>query len=80
MKQKAYHIKWIDSAGNFGWQGVSEKYTPAQCESIGFLVKESKDCITIALNRATDEGNAPYGELMTIPKIAIKRKKQIKFD
>jgi hypothetical protein len=75
---KIIFIEWLDSCGSSGWRPLAEIQTsPALCQSVGFLVAETKDAITVALNRTRSDGNVPFGECMAIPKIAIKRKKVI---
>ena len=76
MSQKILLIDWIDTATTNGWHGTEE----ANCcmnQSVGFYVKEDKRSITIALSKA-EEGFVPYGDYITIPRVCIKKKKQMK--
>ena len=78
MKQKIYIIDWIDSISNPGWKHSDElEGSLALCQTVEFYVSEDKESITLALNRDLTGHNVPFGELMTIPKIAIKRKRKI---
>jgi hypothetical protein len=73
-------IDWVDAAANNGWVTEPELETttiPCTCQSLGFLVKETDESITLALSRTTTKGHAPYADLITIPKVAIKRTKHI---
>ena len=81
MKQKIYIIDWVDSMSDTGWKHSSQleqvEYPIARCQTIGFFVNETKEYITLALNRDLIGGNCPYGDLISIPKVAIKRKKKL---
>ena len=78
-KQKAYMIDWLDSAGISGWANPSSvDDAMMECQSIGFYVKETDKSITIALSKNMSGRCVPYSELVSIPKCAIKKKKQIK--
>ena len=76
MSQKMYLIDWIDTATTSGWQDKSLA-SCCQNQSVGFYVKEDKISMTIALSKA-EEGFIPYGDYITIPKVCIKKKKQVK--
>jgi len=81
MKQKIYLIDWIDAAGSEGWKSSSDLDLPImKVQTIGFYISENEESITVALNRAVNDGYYPYGELISIPKVCIKRKKIIKVD
>lgn len=76
MVTKIYLIDWIDSATTSGWHS-GEESACCRNQSVGFYVKECKKSITIALSKA-EEGFVPYGDQITIPKVCIIKKKQIK--
>lgn len=80
LKQsKILMITWIDSCSSNGWQQPAEaKARISECQSVGFLVEETKDAIALALSRTTQEGFAPYADIVSIPKVAIKRKRVIR--
>ena len=71
-------IKWIDSWGNPGWKYKTECHVDlVYCETVGFLVDETEDGIALALNKASKgEMTSPYGDLITIPKVAIIDRKE----
>jgi len=72
-------IDWVDSYTINGWTMTSDcKAEILLCQSVGFKVDETEDAICIALNKATKDGFRPYGELMSIPKVAIKGMKVIR--
>lgn len=78
---KILQIDWIDSASEHGWLSTSEvenRPTVAHCQTVGYLVKETKDVVSIAQNRDMDGTHYPFGEIITIPKVAIKKKKILK--
>jgi len=78
MKQKAYIIDWVDSVTDGNWQPLHQNYGISLCQTIGYYVTEDKHSFTLALNRDTTGINAPYGSIITIPKVAIKHKRIIK--
>jgi hypothetical protein len=76
---KIYLINWIDSCSQSGWATSEDcKADLSYCQSVGFLVEENKEAYCLALNRTTKEGHRPFGELITIPKVAVKSVKAIK--
>ena len=78
MGQKIYLVSWLDSKGSPGWKHSDELETNlAMCQTVGFYVTESKESITLALNRDLTGENAPFGDLITIPKVTIKKKKKL---
>jgi hypothetical protein len=69
-------IDWVDSVNNSGWLTTDEcKADLLVCQTAGFLVDEDKDSICIALNRTTRKGYRPFGELISIPKVAVKARR-----
>ncbi len=81
-KQKVFLVDWIDSCGQEGWISKDNLQVHAtMCQTIGFLVGETDEAIALALNRSTmGEGYRPYGEIICIPKVAIKKMRQLKVD
>lgn len=73
-------IDWIDSCSTSGWQHSNDCKAEMlmTCQTVGFFVDETKDRLCVGLNRTTKEGFTPFGELITIPKVAIKRKRKLK--
>ena len=72
------YIEWVDSSvkhSGGSWIDVSKAHaTDLTCRSVGFIVEEDDDSITIAGHVAFDvdcvSGN------MTIPKVAIKKRRK----
>lgn len=80
VRRMAVHVKWVDSAGSSGWRSFDELHSNLmKCETIGWLVLEDKEKITIALNGVFDgTSERPFGEFITIPKVAILKRHGIK--
>lgn len=77
MKQKIIIIKWLDSkAAPHEWEYRDDLGTlePVTCTTLGFIVKETKDYITIA---HTISDNQVLGRI-TIPRGCIKNKTSIR--
>ena len=74
-KMKIVQIKWIDScASNQNWNFVQDfdgDIEPIKIISVGFLLQENDDVITIAQNYGTNPEQVC--NLMTIPKGCIKQ-------
>lgn len=73
MRRPVY-VEWVDSSGRRGWCDPRETYIPLMnCQTLGWLVEERDDSITVALNGVFDgTSSAPFGHLVCIPKCAIK--------
>lgn len=72
-------IDWVDSHSCYGWLNEDEIHNADMlCQSIGFLIKEDKKNITLALSRALNENYKPYGDTITIPKVTIRKRSIIK--
>lgn len=70
-------IEWVDSVRASDWtyiEDVDEK--PMNCISVGFLLKETNDSVTIAQNYGLKPEQVC--NLMTIPKRSIRSIKEIK--
>lgn len=75
-KVKILLIEWVDSAGDPGWQHTEDiKAHLAHCQTVGFLVTETKEAIALALSRTTSNGFKPFGDIISIPKISITSKR-----
>lgn len=79
MKRKALWLRWMDSGSTPGWgDEESLKEEALVCESIGWLVKENKNVIVLALNASFDEySRYPFGDAISIPKGCILSRKVI---
>ena len=74
-------VRWVDSSSRAGWQDMDGSYIPLMTvETIGWLVQEDKESITLALSRVFDgSSSAPYAHLINIPLCAIKDRKTFKW-
>ncbi len=68
-EQKFVEVTWIDSTGFAGWQEKQTPRTATTCRTVGFLVNENDDYITIAATY--DSFTDAYHSPLTIPKVAI---------
>jgi hypothetical protein len=77
MKLKAISIDWIDSQTSYGWRqfDAREDGPPCKIKSIGWLVGETKDTVSIS-HACSQNGN--FADFMTIPRVAIKKIKKVK--
>lgn len=75
------YVEWVDSAGTPGWcskEEIDHSKNIMPIRSVGFLVHDTKDALVLALNHSHGERiGRPFGELMTIPKIAITKRTRI---
>lgn len=72
---KIVFIKWIDSVRSFDWtllEDVDANFM--DCESVGFLIKETGEYVTIAQNYGLKPEQVC--NLITIPKCSIKSIKE----
>ena len=71
-------IFWIDSCSDAGWKtAIESKGVLSSVRSVGYLLEQTEDLVCIARSMVTEEGHCPYGDLLTIPKVAIKSMKHI---
>ena len=82
VSYKIVIVEWVDSIrGAFSWDDIdTERKTPANCVSIGFLVGDHKDVKTICPNIGVeDEWTKETGlGAITIPAKAIISLREIK--
>lgn len=74
-KMELVYVEWLDSFGvSSSWQPMDDigDVKPVVCVSVGFLAKETDDCIVIVPHAYVDAegGQAGCGD-MCIPKVAI---------
>jgi hypothetical protein len=73
-KHKVLFVTWNDAESIDAWTDAVEiDHDPAVIHSIGLLLKEDKDSITLALNH--DTKNDTYSCIMKIPKGMIVSRK-----
>jgi len=76
---KKYEVTWLDHFGSVDkWTRPSDMNDePFRVTTMGFLVKETKECIYIG-NGQVNEEDPRYHEIMGIVKSAIIKKRLIK--
>lgn len=68
------YIEWIDSMGGSGWEPLEEtrKLRPMKAMTVGFVVEEGDDFVTILQSFDERENGRHYGDNhICIPKFAI---------
>lgn len=76
---KTLYVEWVDSCSNASrvWKDVKHTHRAlAKCKTIGFVVEENAQFITIA--SCTDDDGHDYAGEMTIPKSAITKRRRVK--
>jgi len=69
-------VEWVDSSYIAGWKDKKDfDVDLAKCFSTGLAIDESDDAITLVLSGG-DTGQ--WSQSMTIPKVAIKRIRELK--
>ena len=69
-----YLVTWIDSIGSSGWRTIDEIPLESEiCTSIGWLIRETKETITLVGSKSLQTNS--FNGVLTIPKIAIRKKK-----
>lgn len=71
---KVIYFEWIDAVAGAGWDELKSKHSCDHCSTIGFLVEENDNEITVAATISDKQCNAR----MTVPKAWIKKRKTIK--
>lgn len=71
---KVVKIEWVDSISNSGWEGINsaKDIRPGNAVSVGFLLDEGDDYVTIAQDYIGDKGQEQVCNVMSIPRCAIK--------
>ena len=70
-------VDWVDSARNAGWHAprFAREKRDLRCSSVGWLVDDTPDEITVASHIAWPDGDVC--DTMTIPRCAVLRIKKI---
>jgi len=72
-------INWVRSCSRSGWLKYHEcSGRLSLCQSIGFVVEETKELYCLAQNKTNTEGHQRYGDLISIPKVAVIKAVKIK--
>ena len=75
---KLVYVEWVDSSSlDRVWNSESliRECSVCRCRSVGWIVHETEDHLTIA---GHSDGDEHWSGEMTIPKAAIKRRKILK--
>jgi hypothetical protein len=75
MRNRVVLIDWEDSNVTHGWIPIEEQDELARCQTVGFVVREDTQKITVTL------GNSNYNntmERLTIPKPCIKSIRELR--
>lgn len=67
-------VTWVDSHGPHGWTYLKDAVAPHDltCESVGWLIDDGEDRITIASSVSAPAADNPACDgILTIPKCAI---------
>ena len=76
--KKIIVIDWVDSIRSFDWTLIEDvDENSLECVSVGFILKETDDYITIAQNYGLEPEQVC--NLITIPKCSIKNIREIKY-
>ena len=77
--KKVLYVEWVDSSGDPGWKYAgTELPTLAKCASVGFFIAEDKHRLVLALSCSIDGLHFPWGDLISIPVVAITRRRVLK--
>ncbi len=76
MKHKILHVIWEDACGRSGWHDAQEEYKLSRCETVGYLIKESRKVISLA--QSIDHDCNKVDNVMMIPKSNIKKRRILK--
>ena len=69
------YVKWVDSTAKIGWYDAENlKGLCLECITLGFLVYEDDDLITVSSSISYAEGGKPnsVSDPMSIPRVAIR--------
>mgnify|MGYP001143363381 CR=1 FL=1 len=73
---KVLYVEWIDAVVEGSWIEPKDMDEVHKCQSIGYLVRETKLSISLAASVSVKEVNG----VQTIPKAWIKKKKVVKIN
>ena len=70
-------VEWVDAISNSGWHSPKKELCEvSSCVTVGFLLYDEEDIITIAQNINITSGN--IGDTISIPKGCVKRVRTLK--
>jgi len=80
-KYQVHEVTWWDSCSAAGWQSKEEvgdfNAKPMECRTVGVLVAEDKNHITMALS-VCPESRKEFADVIQIPKVAIQSRRKIR--
>jgi len=75
MAHKILYLEWGDACGQSGWLNADDVQPPMSVSSIGHLVKETKEYVSLSPGLTQDGQFMGY---ITIPKGWIRKRKTVK--
>jgi len=74
--RKVIYIEWKDATGAQGWHDAKAELPLALIHSVGWLIRETKNAVTITTGIAQEDGG--YMGMQSIPKAGIIKRRYIK--
>lgn len=74
MKQPILFVEWLDASSTDPWTDIKDLEGTVKCVSIGFVVKRTKDYISLA---STWDGGDQACTIIHIPNKMITRKRKV---
>ena len=73
---KLVHVTWRDSSQSHGWQdeGSARDCGPSICSSVGWIMRDDKDCLVLAASWSSGMVNDVTG----IPRASVVKVRQLK--
>ena len=75
-KHRVIYIEWKDATGAQGWHDKDAELELAAIQSIGWLIRETKNAVTITTGIAVADGG--YMGMQSIPKAGIIKRRYVK--
>lgn len=71
---KVVEVTWVDACLESGWSKINPHPKPEVCHTVGYVVGETPDLLSLAGTVSDDEANG----VMTIPKAWIRKRRVIR--
>lgn len=75
------YVEWLDhcSRGDSGWGTLDDVVAlePVYCSTVGFVISETKDTVTLA-STVADSGDMLLGDLCILKKAVVRRTRLVK--
>lgn len=75
-KPEIYWVSWVDANAEAGW-GDPKHLDLSHCESVGFLVKETEEYLSLAAAIGLNETSLESNAVITIPLAWITEAKKV---